>query len=407
MFNKIKTSINKVKNKNSSKTIQEKIAENYNSYIYTSGTPIWSDKNYNNFANEAYRKNVIAHRAMRMVAQAAASIPFTLYKYFEDEKHLLERHPILDMLSNPNPTQGSKEFMESIYIYKQLSGDAYILMSGMDENNKAAELYSLRPDRITIIAGDNLLPSGYRYSVDSSNITYPVDSITGLSNILHIKTFNPLSDWYGLSAVESALYSIDQHNQAGAWNQTLLQNAARPSGAIVVKNAEGKPMSLNETERHNLRESIEETFCGSANAGRPILLEGGLEWKEMSWSPRDMDYISSKNNSAREIALAFGVPPQLLGIPGDNTYANLVEARVALWEQTIIPMVESVVSKINTWITSYFDEDLYLSYNINEVSSLADRVDTMWNRLEKSNFLTRDEKRKAAGFSPIDSDKSK
>ena len=59
-----------------------------------------------------------------------------------------------------------------------------------------------------------------------------------------------------------------------------------------------------------------------AQAGRPLLLEGGLDWKPLSLTPKDMDFIEAKNVAAREIALAIGVPPMLLGIPGDNTYSN-------------------------------------------------------------------------------------
>ncbi|WP_458694298.1 phage portal protein [Wolbachia endosymbiont (group A) of Andrena hattorfiana] len=138
-----------------------------------------------------------------------------------------------------------------------------------------------------------------------------------------------MNDWYGLSPIEAAAYSIDQYNQAGAWNQAMLQNGARPSGAIVVKSAkDGSGGSLSQEQYQRLKEQINDHYSGSVNAGRPILLEGGLEWKEMSLSPRDMDFIESKHSSARDIALAFGVPPQLLGIPGDNTYSKLVEARL-------------------------------------------------------------------------------
>ena len=60
-----------------------------------------------------------------------------------------------------------------------------------------------------------------------------------------------------------------------------------------------------------------------------VLLEGGLDWREMSINPKDMDFIESKNSAAREIALAFGVPPQLLGINGDSTYSNMQEANTS------------------------------------------------------------------------------
>ena len=78
-----------------------------------------------------------------------------------------------------------------------------------------------------------------------------------------------------------------------------------------------------------------------------MVLEGGLDWKAMALSPKDMDFVELKNAAAREIALAFGVPPMLLGIPGDNTYANLAEANRALWRQTVIPLVRRVADDLS------------------------------------------------------------
>src|SRR3546814_1188179 len=84
-------------------------------------------------------------------------------------------------------------------------------------------------------------------------------------------------------------------------------------------------------------------FQGAANAGRPMLLEGGLKWQSLSLTPADMDFTETKAAAAREIALAFGVPPMLLGLPGDNTYANYQEANRALWRLTILPLVTKIV----------------------------------------------------------------
>lgn len=146
---------------------------------------------------------------------------------------------------------------------------------------------------------------------------------------------------------------------------------------------------------------IEENFTGSQNAGRPLLLEGGLEWKEMSMSPKDMDFIESKHSSSRDIALAFGVPPQLLGIPGDNTYSNLVEARIALWEQNIIPYVENTVEHLNRWFMPIFGNNLKLCYDIDAVSALSAKRDALWNRINKIGFMTINEKRNIVGLPPL------
>jgi HK97 family phage portal protein len=228
-----------------------------------------------------------------------------------------------------------------------------------------------------------------------------VDRITGRSGILHVKTFHPLDDWYGMSPIEAAAYSIDQHNQASAWNQSLLQNGARPSGALVVKpGAEGMPGALSEEQYYRLKEQIDTQFSGAANAGRPLLLEGGLDWKEMSLSPRDMDFINSKYASARDVAFAFGLPPQLLGIPGDNTYSNLAEARLALWEQTILPMVDQLCDALNLWLLPHFGDRLELTYDTDSISALMPRREALWAQLEKASFLSDDEKRAMLGFAP-------
>ena len=378
-------------------------------YLYGAKKPVWTDRNYIEFATAAYSKNVIAHRSIQMISQAAASIKIKIYSKVDGQKHEIHSHPIIDLLNNPNPVQSCQEFFESIYSYRILDGNAYVLCSGLEDkkenlkNIRNLELYTLRPDRMQVIAGENFnfIPAGYRYNINHTHIDYITDPITGLAKILHIKNFHPLSDWYGLSSIEAAAYSIDQHNQASAWNQSLLQNGANPTGAIIVKNSDGKPGMLTESERQNLRNSIEENFSGSKNAGTPLILEGGLDWKEMSLSPRDMDYIESKNMTAREIALALGMPPQLLGIPGDNTYSNLAEARKSLWEQTIIPLAESTIGHLNKWIAAHFDDNISIECDLEKIHVLEERNNANWERMEKSSILTVNEKRQKLGLSPL------
>jgi len=228
-----------------------------------------------------------------------------------------------------------------------------------------------------------------------------VERVSGRGSVLHLKNFHPLNDWYGLSAVEAAAYSIDQHNQSGAWNQALLQNGARPSGALVVRPESPGGGTLSEDQYNRVKLQIDEQFSGAANAGRPILLEGGLDWKEMSLTPKDMDFIQAKNSAARDIALAFGVPPQLLGIPGDNTYSNLQEARLALWEQTVIPLVQATTDALNNWLVPMFDANVELVPDTDNISVLATRNQAVWDRVQAATFLTVNEKRAAVGYPPV------
>jgi HK97 family phage portal protein len=132
-----------------------------------------------------------------------------------------------------------------------------------------------------------------------------------------------------------------------------------------------------------------------------MLLDGGLDWKEMSLSPKEMDFLEARNAASRDVAQAFGVPPQLLGIPGDNTYSNYQEARLALWEETVIPLLRHLRDELNAWLAPRFDAGLRLDLDLDEVSALTPRRERVWARLRQADFLTVNEKRLAAGLPPI------
>lgn len=370
----------------------------YHTYIDAPGKPVWSGREYSKFADEGYIKNVIAHRSINIIATGASSVPWVLHRMEEGGRVRVREHPLLSLLKRPNPTTSGSQFFGALYGYRLISGNAYV--HGIrSENGRVGELFVLRPDRMNVIAGPGGIPQAFRYTIGKQYRDFMVDRISGYSDILHIKNFHPLNDWYGLSAIEAASYSIDQHNQAGQWNQALLQNGARPSGALVLGNGKGgEAKHLSDEQYHRIKEQLDESHSGPANAGRPLLLEGGLDWKEMSMSPKDMDFINSKNSSARDIALAFGMPPQLLGIPGDNTYSNLAEARLALWEQTILPLMDSVASSLNNWLVPMFDEKLELSHDRDGISALAPRREAVWNRVKNADFLSVEEKREMVGL---------
>ena len=167
----------------------------------------------------------------------------------------------------------------------------------------------------------------------------------GRTAVIHLKAINPLDDHMGLGCVCAASGPVAIHNAATTWNKALLDNAARPSGALVYDSGkDGAALSADQFAR--LKEEMETAFAGALNAGRPMLLEGGLKWQSLSMSPTEMDFVALKASAAREIALAFGVPPMLLGLPGDNSYANYREANKALWRQTVLPLMAKILGGI-------------------------------------------------------------
>ncbi|GJE29509.1 phage portal protein [Methylobacterium organophilum] len=354
--------------------------------LYGDAPAVWMTRDVGAFAREGYQRNAIAHRAVRLVAESAASLPLTL----EGGE---AGHPLLALLARPNPREGGPGFLEGVYGHLMIAGNAYLEAVFLDGAPRA--LYALRPDRMRVIAGPDGWPTAYEYSAGGRPVRY--EQAGPVPPILHLKTFNPLDDHYGLSPVEAAAVALDIHNAAGAWHKALLDNAARPSGALVFAPASGA--SLSDAQFSRLKGELEASYQGAANAGRPLLLDGGLDWKPLALSPKEMDFVEAKASAAREIALAFGVPPLLLGLPGDNTHANYAEANRAFYRQTVIPLVRRTAAALAGWLEPAFGPAALVP-DLDGIEALAAERESLWRRLQGADFLSPDEKREALGYPP-------
>lgn len=364
--------------------------------------PRWTSRRYDAQVEEGFRRNVIVWRCVTLVAEAAATIPLVLY---DGKDRIITKHKLLDLLQRPNPLHSKTDFLAALYTSWLLAGNVYIEAVRPDDG-PPTELYQLRPDRMRVLPGPAGLPLGYEYSLNGAKHVWPTDMLTGACDVLHWKNFNPLDDWYGLAPLDAAQISIDQHNAASSWNQALLNQAARPSGALVYKPKDG-PNNLSHDQLSRLREEFDAYYSGARNAGRPMILEGGLEWQSLALTPQDMEWLKGRDAAARDIALAFGVPAQLIGLTDTQTYSNMVEARLALYEEAVLPLARRLLCAINTWLLPMFttekDSKTYrLDLDTDEVSALAPRRESAWKKVENATFLTVNEKRTALGYSKIE-----
>ncbi len=373
----------------------------------SAGRPAWTPRDYAALAREGFARNAIAYRCIRLIAEASASVPWLLY----DGAAEIDEHPLLALLARPNRGQAGADFREALAGFLLTAGNAYIEAVNVD--GIVRELHTLRPDRMKVVPGSDGWPEAYEYTVGGRSLRFPVLP-DGPSPILHLRLFHPLDDHYGFAPIEAAAVALDIHNAAGTWNKALLDNSARPSGALVYQAKDGGNLTNEQYER--LKAELEAGFTGAKRAGRPLLLEGGLDWKAMSLSPKDMDFLEAKNGAAREIALAFGVPPMLLGIPGDNTYSNFKEANAAFWRSTVLPLTARIAAALGAWLAPSFEDGagagdggyrsaqptLRLWFDADQVEALsADRA-ALWERVAKADFLTVNEKRAAVGYQPIE-----
>ena len=242
-------------------------------------------------------------------------------------------------------------------------------------------------------------PVAFLYKAGTAVTRLAAEDARGAAAVIHVKTAHPLDDHYGLGCLGAAAGAIAIHNAATRWNKALLDNAARPSGALVYE--PGEPGAVLAAEQFTrLRAELDASFSGAGNAGRPMLLEGGLKWQSLSLSPADMDFVGLKAAAAREIALAFGVPPMLLGLPGDATYANYREANKALWRLSVLPMAGLILEGIAQGLRPHF-AGLTLAVDPDRVSALSEDRERLWAQVSAADFLTLNEKREAVGRAPI------
>jgi len=359
----------------------------------TSGRVAWSARDTVSLVRNGFVGNPVGFRCVRLISEAAAALPLVL----QDCATRYSSHPLLTLINRPNGGQGRAELFEALYAQILLSGNGYLEAVG--EGGVPLELHVLRSDRMRLVPGADGWPVAYEYAVGGKAHRFAVEG--GQSPICHIKSFHPQDDHYGLSPMQAAAQALDVHTAASRWSKALLDNAARPSGAIVYRGTDGQG-TLGADQYDRLVSEMEAHHQGARNAGRPMLLEGGLDWKPMGFSPSDMEFHKTKEAAAREIALAFGVPPMLLGIPGDATYANYAEAHRAFYRLTVLPLAARVCAAVSHWLAGFSGEAVAFLYDLDQVSALSGERDAQWARVSAATFLTDGEKRALLGLPTLE-----
>ena len=362
-----------------------------------------STRKYKEYAKEGYQDNAIVHRCIKLISDSASAVKLKVL----DGDIELENHELISLLQRPNPLQSGGEYFGSLYSYLLISGNSYLLRD-TENDTPPRELYLLRPDRIKIKSSSSMIPDYYCYMVDGQIIKeYPVDQDTGRSQLKQIKLWNPLDDFYGLSPILASAYNIDQHNLAGLHNVALLKNGCTPSGMLKFepKDETGMSATLTDDQRARLLEDLEMRFQGSSNSGRPMLLEGNFDYTQLGLNPKDMDFLELLNLSAREIALCFGVPAQLIGIPEANTYSNMETAKLALYEETVIPLLTRVQSDLNEFLTPLYDGDIRIEYDLTSIPAMAEKTKQIYANVSQAvqnGIMTRNEAREKLGLDEIE-----
>ncbi len=354
-----------------------------------------SPEGFMELSDIAYAINATAYACITMKARAMAPVPWLMYKKDKnDDMEELIDHPMSLSIKRPNKYEGKVAFLHKMMGHLDLGGEAIIHMNA-SKGGELIEQTLLRPDRVTLtLNSEQTEIITYDYSCGGVVEHYKP------AEIVHIKYFNPADDFRGLAPIAVAAKAIAQHNASKDYNIGLMMNGCRPTG--VLKTAD----SLTDDQYDQLRKEVEQKYAGTANAGKPMILEGGLEFQQIALSPEDMGWSMQQIMAAREICIVEGVPPELCGDVESKTYNSIGESRKALYTEAVLPVLELIKDGYNTWMAQQktFDGE-YFDYNLDSIEVLHKDRRILWTyaiNAYNAGLLTKNEARESLQYKAVE-----
>jgi HK97 family phage portal protein len=318
---------------------------------------------------------------------------------FEGELEEVISHPILDLLSRPNGWYQTSyvEFVHAWGLSMLLAGEIFTEpITNASEGKAPDQLFVLPAHRMRPGRGTeaNPIPKWFQTGRSSDSWTYSPDPME--TEIFFNKLYDPINPLRGLSPMEATVRSVDLNNQARAWNLTFLQNAAVPPALVTGE--------FDAPGAEAIREEYSENLAGASNAGNIITLSGkNLKYEQLSMDAAKLMWGDVIEMTAKEVAIVFGVPPEILGDSSNKTYSNYQEARLALYQDRILPACDFMFSSWNSsWVRRFGEENLVLDYDTDQILAIAADVQKIYDRLKSASFLTFNEKREAVGYPRTD-----
>lgn len=331
------------------------------------GRAVWSKRDIETFLAEGYAQNADTYACITLIAATAAGVKWAVQG--RDGKRL-EQHPMLQLVNNPNPWQTRTELIEELVTWLLTAGEFFIEGAG-PERGAPRELYPLAPHRMGVIPGTAAERiAGYEFKIGNKGAKFEPHQIA------HTKLFNPLNPWRGLSPMTAAARRIDMLNEAEDWNVSLLQNGAQLSGLLMA------PDGLDEIQWSRLKEMFGREHVGKGKRGKVGIGDGVADFKPIGMTPVDISWVEGQKLSTRKVCAVFGVGPELIGDGENKTYSNYQEARKALYQETVLPILDRIADALNGWLSEWFG-GAQLVYVADDIEALQEDRDKLIERLCK------------------------
>lgn len=334
-----------------------------------------------------YSDNPYVMRCVDLLGNAVASLDPIIY---DTEGNEVSEQALERIFRRPNPVESWRQFAYERVADYNLNGNLFavplITVRGVEE------VWGVSPDLVTVEQTSDIYHPVRMWHVANAGGAMLVDP----SRMIHARKKLGLDGIMGISPLLAAGRSITQQTESRRWNLSLMRNGARPS--IVVMDPE--PMTRQQFEDFSAR--LRAGHAGSDNAGSTMVLDRGRTMTSAGFSARDMDYSTGVTTSGREIAIAMGVPPELVGDSANKTYSNAQEANREFALHTVVPQAEAFFGALSARICPHYDGIGRIGYDESQIDGLQGDEATMIAVLEGCSFMTINEKRARIGLDPVD-----
>lgn len=316
--------------------------------VFTGSAASWNTTEH----MRQYGKSLYVFAAINKIALKTSAIDFQLYRITSkegDSEEILDSE-ILDLVMRFNPFQTRTEFLKMAWINKKLTGEA-IWLKVRNKEGKVIELWNLRPDLMTVVTDPQKFIKAYELQkADGGKETFdPAD-------IIHFREPNPLNPWRGMSPLAPAQHRIETEQLANKYQRNFFGNNARPDALLLSEE------TLDSEQRDQMTEAWEDRHQGANKGGRIGILEGGMQYQQVSISQKEMDYIESMKFTRDDILVALGVPKSVI-TTDDVNFANADAGIRMFLSETITPEMKQIVEVLNEFLVSPdFGEEYYLDF---------------------------------------------
>ena len=352
------------------------------------------DANLVTYVEKGYQKNPVVFSIVNMVAKNVAKAKWCVYNSKGEKVNI----PLLNQLMySPNPLQKWSDLTEAAATHYLLEGNSFITGeygSGIN-SSKYNTMYMLPTSKIQVVSGNGRNISGFLLDSETSANEIPA------SDVLWMRSANPdynqQDNWlFGQSPFRAALESIQIYNDA---KNSLLWYQQNKGAQKILVNKDNE-IEFSPEAMDQLKTKLKKQAQGNNNTGNIPIIDANLESIDVSSGLEALMLFEQLEQSAQDICNVLNFPSQLIGLK-DSTYQNGKEARLALWENCVTPMLDELKNGFNSWLAPQFG-DVWIDYDLQHIDAIQEGKLLRFQAIKESaGMVTINEARAMAGLKDI------